>query len=92
MPYIKNAIINPEYLFDVPKTQLDNMINSKNISEKINLLYRIFQKVGQSTFFELKKETCFNDIELCLALGNLIQAHKIYQKRIDGAVVYGIIN
>lgn len=34
MPYIKNAIINPEYLFDVPKTQLDNMINNKNISEK----------------------------------------------------------
>lgn len=67
------------------------MINSKNISEKINLLYRIFQKVGQSTFFELKKETCFSDIELCLALGNLIQAHKIYQKRMDNAVVYGII-
>lgn len=68
------------------------MINSKNISEKISLLYRIFQKVGQTTFFELKKETCFNDIELCLALGNLIQAYKIYQKRIGDAVVYGIIN
>lgn len=68
------------------------MINCKNISEKIDLLYSIFQKVGQSTFFELKKETCFNDIELCLALGNLMQAHKIYQKRIGDAVVYGIIN
>ena len=68
------------------------MINNRNISEKIDLLYRIFQKVGQSTFFELKKETCFNDIELCLALGNLMQAHKIYQKRIGVAVVYGIIN
>lgn len=58
------------------------MINCKNISEKIDLLYHIFQKVGQSTFFELKKETCFNDIELCLALGNLVQAQKIFQKRI----------
>lgn len=68
------------------------MINCKNISEKIDLLYSIFQKVEQSSFFELKKETCFNDIELCLALGNLMQAHKIYQKRIGDAVVYGIIN
>lgn len=67
------------------------MINRKNISDKATQLYRILQKEGKSTFFELKKATCFNDIELCLVLGNLIQTNKIYQKRIDNAVVYGII-
>ena len=67
------------------------MINNKIIAEKMDTLYQIFQKIGQSTYFELKKITCFNDIELCMALCRLIQMNKIYQKRIDNAVIYGVV-
>ncbi|WP_195333767.1 hypothetical protein [Bacteroides salyersiae] len=57
----------------------------------MDILYRIFQKVRQSAYFELKKKTGFNDIDLCMALCRLIQTNKIYQKRIDNAIVYGVV-
>ena len=54
-------------------------------------VYSILCNLKKCTIFELQKLTRFTDVDLCLALGYLLQSNRIYQKRIDNMVYYGVI-
>lgn len=67
------------------------MISFNNIFvDKAKLLYNVLVGLGQSTFNELKEKTNLADVDLCMALCSLIKLNKIYQKKVDDVVVYGI--
>ncbi|RGN47370.1 MULTISPECIES: winged helix-turn-helix domain-containing protein [unclassified Bacteroides] len=57
----------------------------------MKLVYSVLCALKKCTIFDLQKITKFKDVDLCLALGYLIQGDKIYQKRIDDMVYYGIV-
>ena len=54
----------------------------------MKMVYSILCNLKKCTIFELQK---FRDVDLCLALGYLLQNNQIYQKRIDNMVYYGVI-
>lgn len=58
--------------------------------DKAKLLYNVLVSLGQSSFNELKEKTNFTDVDLCMALCSLIKGKKIYQKKINDEIVYGI--
>ena len=69
-------------------------IHMKNIEKATNnmkMVYSILCNLKKCTIFELQKLTKFRDVDLCLALGYLLQNNQIYQKRIDNMVYYGVI-
>ena len=60
-------------------------------SPNMKMVYSILCNLKKCTIFELQKLTKFRDVDLCLALGYLLQNNQIYQKRIDNMVYYGVI-
>lgn len=57
----------------------------------MKMVYSILCNLKKCTIFELQKLTKFRDVDLCLALGYLLQNNQIYQKRIDNMVYYGVV-
>ena len=67
------------------------MISFNNMfRNKARYLYDILSNLKQCTFDELKERTHFSDVDLCFALCSLIKVNKIYQKKIDDVIVYGV--
>ena len=60
-------------------------------TDNMRTVYSILCNLKKCTIFELQKLTRFTDVDLCLALGYLLQSNRIYQKRIDNMVYYGVI-
>lgn len=58
--------------------------------DKAKLLYNVLVNLGQSTFNELKEKTNLTDVDLCMALCGLMKVNKIYQKKVDNEIIYGI--
>ena len=67
------------------------MENIEKTTGNMKLIYSILGILKKCTIFDLQKITKFKDVDLCLALGYLIQSEKIYQERIDNMVYYGVI-
>lgn len=67
------------------------MENMEKATGNMNVIYSILCKLKKCTIFELQKLTKFKDVDLCVALGYLLQNNRIYQKRIDNMVYYGVI-
>lgn len=63
---------------------------NKIFIDKAKYLYSVMSKLKQCTFDELKAMTNFTDVDLCFAICSLIKGNKIYQKKIDNVIVYGI--
>ena len=55
----------------------------------MKMVYSILCNLKKCTIFELQKLTKFRDVDLCLALGYLLQNN--HQKRIDNMVYYGVV-
>lgn len=68
------------------------MENIEKAKGNMKLVYSILCVLKKCTIFDLQKITKFKDVDLCLALGYLIQGEKIYQTRIDNMVYYGVIS
>mgnify|MGYP000591588785 FL=1 len=62
------------------------MKNIEKATNNMKMVYSILCNLKKCTIFELQKLTKFRDVDLCLALGYLLQNNQIYQKRIDNMV------
>lgn len=67
------------------------MKNIEKATNNMKMVYSILCNLKKCTIFELQKLTKFRDVDLCLALGCLLQNNQIYQKRIDNMVYYGVV-
>ena len=67
------------------------MKSIEKATNNMKMVYSILCNLKKCTIFELQKLTKFRDVDLCLALGYLLQNNQIYQKRIDNMVYYGVI-
>ena len=67
------------------------MKNIEKATNNMKMVYSILCNLKKCTIFELQKLTKFRDVDLCLALGYLLQNNQIYQKRIDNMVYYGVV-
>lgn len=67
------------------------MENAGKKASNMKLIYSVLCILKKCTIFDLQKITKFKDVDLCLALGYLIQGDKIYQERIDNLVYYRVI-
>ena len=67
------------------------MKSIEKATNNMKMVYSILCNLKKCTIFELQKLTKFRDVDLCLALGSLLQNNQIYQKRIDNMVYYGVI-
>lgn len=67
------------------------MENIEKTTGNMKLVYSILCTLKKCTIFDLQKLTKFRDVDLCLALGYLLQNNQIYQKRVDDMVYYGVI-
>ena len=67
------------------------MKNIEKATNNMKMVYSIVCSRMRYTIIELQKLTKFRDVDLCLALGYLLQNNQIYQKRIDNMVYYGVI-
>ena len=59
------------------------MKNIEKATNNMKMVYSILCNLKKCTIFELQKLTKFRDVDLCLALGYLLQNNQIYQKRIE---------
>ena len=62
------------------------MKSIEKATNNMKMVYSILCNLKKCTIFELQKLTKFRDVDLCLALGYLLQNNQIYQKRIDNMV------
>lgn len=67
------------------------MKSIEKATNNMKMVYSILCNLKKCTIFESQKLTKFRDVDLCLALGYLLQNNQIYQKRIDNMVYYGVI-
>ena len=66
-------------------------MNIETATDNMKKIYAILCNLKRCTIFELQKLTKFKDVDLCVALGYLLQNNRIYQKRIDNMVYYGVV-
>lgn len=64
------------------------MKTAENNMGNMNLIYSILHSKKRCTIFDLQKVSKLGNIDLCTALGYLLQRKRISQKREDGAVYY----
>ena len=78
------------YIFS-EKEDMELLNLTPSIQKQMKMVYSILCNLKKCTIFELQKLTKFRDVDLCLALGYLLQNNQIYQKRIDNMVYYGVV-
>ncbi len=66
-------------------------MNIEIVTENMKKIYAILCNLKSCTIFELQNLTKIKDVDLCFALGRLLQDRRIYQKRIDNIVYYGVV-
>lgn len=55
------------------------MKNIEKVTNNMKIVYSILCNLKKCTIFELQKMTKFRDVDLCLALGYLLQNNQIYR-------------
>lgn len=63
------------------------MKSIEKATNNMKMVYSILCNLKKCTIFELQKLTKFRDVDLCLALGYLLQNNQIYQKRFKEFIV-----